>query len=69
MECYPTQRHVLGSFPLDVERFRVAPAYDFLQPPHDGRLYYERFRWGVSGAQWSELARSALQPAGLEGPL
>jgi len=65
--CFATQRRVLAQFPLEVERFRPAPCYDFGQPPHAGRLYYENFDRGVDGARWRRLARAALARLGLEG--
>lgn len=40
-DCYATQRDVLAQFPIDYERFRRAPAYDFTKPPHEGPLWYE----------------------------
>jgi LmbE family N-acetylglucosaminyl deacetylase len=58
--CFKTQQHVLQYFPIGMERFRVAPEYDFTKPPHPGRLYYEQFDWGMTGAQWRTLAREAL---------
>jgi len=60
LACHATQQRVLAAFPTDTERFRVAPAYDFTAPPHDGPLFYERFDWGVTGAQWRALAQEAL---------
>jgi LmbE family N-acetylglucosaminyl deacetylase len=59
--CFVSQQSVLAEFSLDAERFRVAPEYDFRQPPHEGRLYYENFSWGASGEQWRSLARAALR--------
>jgi N-acetylglucosamine malate deacetylase 2 len=56
-ERYRTQQHVLRAFSINVERFRIAPDYDFTKPPHPGRLFYENFAWGMSGARWRELAR------------
>lgn len=53
--CFATQAHVLAPFPLDRERFRPAPAYDFSRPPHEGTLYYERFDWGVDGSRWRSI--------------
>jgi len=53
---YRSQAKVLQYFPTDIERFRLAPKYDFLSPPRRGPLFYERFDWGVSGAQWRALA-------------
>jgi hypothetical protein len=56
---------VLAHEPLDVERFRVAPAYDFRRPPHAGRLHYERWGWAISGARFRFLASEALGKLGL----
>jgi len=63
--CFATQRAVLAQFPIEVERFRPAPAYDFARPPHAGRLFYEHFDWGVDGRRWRDLARAALASLGL----
>jgi LmbE family N-acetylglucosaminyl deacetylase len=57
---FRTQQAVLADFPLDVERFRLAPAYDFSKAPHSGPLYYEMFPWGVTGAQWRLLANQTF---------
>ncbi|MBI3802759.1 MAG: PIG-L family deacetylase [Nitrospirae bacterium] len=67
--CFMTQQKVLSAFPIAVERFRPAPIYDFTQPPHPGRLHYESFDWGITGARWRGLAEQALRRLGLEGPL
>jgi LmbE family N-acetylglucosaminyl deacetylase len=64
IECYASQRHILCNFPLDTERFREAPAYDFTQAPHPGKLYYENFDWGVTGERWRRLAEEALRTLG-----
>jgi LmbE family N-acetylglucosaminyl deacetylase len=40
--AHASQARVLGRFPVDSERFRVAPEYDFARAPHEGKLYYER---------------------------
>jgi LmbE family N-acetylglucosaminyl deacetylase len=61
LNCFPSQAQMLRHFELDTELFRIAPAYDFTQPPHAGRLFYENFDWGIrSSAQWRTLAREAL---------
>lgn len=65
LDCFKTQKAVLGTFPAGVERFRVAPAYDFTLPPHPGRLYYEYFSWGMVGNCWRALARRALEALAL----
>jgi LmbE family N-acetylglucosaminyl deacetylase len=70
LAAYATQREVLGPFRADVERFRVAPSYDFGAPPQEGRLHYERFGFGVGGAMWRAMARAAIKKLGLpEGKL
>jgi LmbE family N-acetylglucosaminyl deacetylase len=66
--CFTSQRQVLAAFPIEVERFRTAPAYNFTRPPHEGRLFYENFHWGVDGARWRVLAREALAGLGLPVP-
>jgi N-acetylglucosamine malate deacetylase 2 len=53
--CFETQRKVLQYFPVQCERFRPAPEYDFTQPPHEGQLYYELFDWGMTGGRWRML--------------
>ncbi len=65
-DCFATQHQVLAGFPIDRERFRAAPDYDFSLPPHDGVLYYEMFDWGMTGARWRSLARQALVDLGIE---
>jgi LmbE family N-acetylglucosaminyl deacetylase len=67
--CHATQAEVLRWFPLDRERFRGAPAYDFLAPPHPWRPFYERFVTGLDGAGWRALAAEALARFGVEGRL
>jgi LmbE family N-acetylglucosaminyl deacetylase len=67
--AYVTQQETLRWLPLEVERFRPAPRYDFTQPPHAGPLNYERFPWGMTGARFCALAAEALARLQLEGPL
>ena len=57
---FTTQQKVLSSFPLNVERFRIAPRYIFTVPPHDGLLDYERYCTTISGAEWRANAEKAL---------
>jgi LmbE family N-acetylglucosaminyl deacetylase len=64
LACFATQQSFLASFPTTHERFRDAPYYDFTAPPHEGILYYENFDWGVTGAQWRELAAAAARDLG-----
>jgi N-acetylglucosamine malate deacetylase 2 len=64
MDAYTSQRLVLENFPIDCERLRLAPDYNFSRPPHSGQLWYECMGWPMTGARWRELANLAL--AGLE---
>lgn len=57
---FTTQQRVLSSFPLNVERFRIAPRYVFTVPPHDGPLDYERYCTTITGAEWRANAEKAL---------
>jgi LmbE family N-acetylglucosaminyl deacetylase len=69
LDCYPTQRETLSYFPIGIERFRLAPRYDFTQRPHAGMLFYEGFPWGMTGERFTGLASEALTSLGLTGPL
>jgi N-acetylglucosamine malate deacetylase 2 len=62
---YGSQKNVLQYFPIDVERFRFAPDYNFTRPPHNGSLFYESFSWGVTGDSWRELVREAFHSLNL----
>lgn len=61
---HASQAATLARFPVDAERFRAAPAYDFRQPPHAGRLNYEVFGW-ADGAAWRAAAADALGELGI----
>lgn len=60
IRCYRTQQRTLEAFPIEVERFRMAPKYDFRRPPHPGVLFYEMFPWGMNRDQWTRLAGELL---------
>lgn len=66
--CFATQKAPLRYIPPADERFRIAPAYDFREPPHQGTLFYEMFDWGMSGSRWRSLATLAVVQLGLGGP-
>jgi N-acetylglucosamine malate deacetylase 2 len=59
LDAYASQRLVLESFPVDRELFRPAPLYDFSQPPHEGKLWYECMGWPMTGERWRQLAAAA----------
>ena len=58
--CFPSQAQVFRRFPLKYERWRTAPMYDFLEPPHAGTLYYETRDLGFTWIEWQTLARQFL---------
>lgn len=59
--CYRSQADLLQSVPLEEERFRLAPHYDFTRPPHEGPPLYERHGWGVTISDWCALATDATE--------
>ena len=68
LACFSTQNDFLSLFDVEHERFRLAPAYDFLRPPHDGVLRYELQARGWNGERWRVLAREAVTTLGLPPP-
>ena len=69
IECFRTQRETLAPFGVTVERRRVAPAYDFGEPPPASCIYYDMFPWGIRSDAWREKARAALEAVGLRGAI
>jgi LmbE family N-acetylglucosaminyl deacetylase len=65
LDAFASQRDTLRPFGTERERFSVAPAYDFRVPPHDGRLFYEYFDWGIDGEEWRANAALSLAELGL----
>jgi LmbE family N-acetylglucosaminyl deacetylase len=65
LSCHQSQAPVWQAFPLSHELFRVAPRYDFSQPPSDG-FYYDRVDWGASGSEFLRRAPPALASLGVE---
>ena len=65
LACLETQRHMLTPFMCDVERFRLAPEYDFTRAPHERPLFYEGFDWGMDGAAWRDLVARSLESLSL----
>jgi LmbE family N-acetylglucosaminyl deacetylase len=56
LDCFTSQRETLKLFPLEQERFRLAPTYDFTHPPHANGFLYDRFPWGIKSQRFLELA-------------
>lgn len=59
LACFTSQREVLAAFPLERELFRIAPLYDFTQPPGPGPALYDSYPWGIKSPQFRELAAAA----------
>ena len=59
-EQFLSQRVCLRDFPVQVERFRIAPRYTFTTPPHEGQLDYERYCATICGDEWRARAEKAL---------
>ena len=57
--CFQTQKDLLSTFQLHVERFRKAPRYEFKQLPNVPEILYDRYDLGTTSEQWLELSRSA----------
>jgi N-acetylglucosamine malate deacetylase 2 len=57
---YRTQARVLDWFCTGLECYRVAPRYDFTQPPPPGIAQYDFFGWPISAARWLESARATV---------
>jgi LmbE family N-acetylglucosaminyl deacetylase len=73
LDCYESQSAVLAWFDPDIERYRLAPQYDFLRTPPPGTCLYDSFGWTLTGAEWRRaaavaLARFGLEPAGCGSP-
>jgi N-acetylglucosamine malate deacetylase 2 len=65
LACYASQRSVLASLSSPLERLRISPHYDFTQPPHAGKLWYESLGWPTTGARWRESAARVAAQLGL----
>ncbi|MCP9889027.1 methyltransferase domain-containing protein [Cyanobium sp. ATX 6A2] len=52
-------RGTLKTFPLEVERFRLAPRYDFTQKPEVPEILYDQYDLGIKSEQWLKLCREA----------
>lgn len=63
---FVTQQAQVREFPLDTERLRPAPRYDFTRPPPPQEALYDRCGWTVTSALWREQARAAARALGLD---
>jgi LmbE family N-acetylglucosaminyl deacetylase len=67
LSCYVSQQGVLAAFAVAIERFRIAPQYDFSKAPHAGALYYDHHDWGITSTQWRRRAIKAMARLGIGG--
>lgn len=66
LRTFRTQARTLTPFlSPQWEIFRSAPRYDFSRPPHQGRLFYEHFNWGLDGETWRKLAAQTQARVGI----
>jgi LmbE family N-acetylglucosaminyl deacetylase len=63
LACFASQQGMLRNFPVDVERFRRAPDYDFAQPAPPPAAWYDARQWPIDSQAWRELARRNLKQA------
>lgn len=65
LACFSSQQAMLRNFPLDAERFRLAPDYDFSVPAPPRAAWYDRQRWNIDSRGWRQLARRGMRQLGL----
>lgn len=63
-ERFTSQYPLLSQFPLEVERFRRAPPYDFRRKPVAGEVFYDNFELGTTSGQWIARAAAAIDALG-----
>jgi N-acetylglucosamine malate deacetylase 2 len=51
---YASQRETLELFPLQPERFRAAPDYDFARAAPPGRALYDLYGWAITSKAWRD---------------
>lgn len=66
LAAHESQRNTLRGFSTDIERFRLAPDYNFSRLPNGGRVLYDTFHWSVTSTQWLIHAAAASRELGLE---
>jgi LmbE family N-acetylglucosaminyl deacetylase len=67
LAAHASQARTLSMFGAEEERFRAAPAHDFMRPAHGGGALYDRFAWGMDSARWRALAAETLRAFGRRG--
>ncbi len=64
IRCFVTQREVLKGFHDSREQYRIAPMYDFTRPPHEGKVLYDHYPWGMTSERFCEMAKGAEDQLG-----
>lgn len=67
LACHRSQANHWSNLPVDTERFRLAPAYVFTQPPHERFPLYAAQGLDLTADEWCELASAASEHLGLTG--
>ncbi len=60
LACFASQTAVIQQFPVDAERYRLAPAYDYTQPPSDSVMYEQWWGHWMDARRWCRVAAPAL---------
>jgi len=64
LACFLTQAPVIAWFRPELERYRVAPDYDFTAPPPPGSALYDQWGWNLTSADWRTAAARFLARSG-----
>lgn len=64
LTCFASQSEMLRHFPIEVERFRRAPDYDFREPAPPRAAWYDQRHWDIDSRKWRQLARRGLRQMG-----
>jgi LmbE family N-acetylglucosaminyl deacetylase len=59
LALYVSQRETLSGLTLQYERFRIAPRYNFRNPPHTPPVLYDNYPRGMTSQEFCRLAREA----------
>jgi LmbE family N-acetylglucosaminyl deacetylase len=70
LACFASQANVIRQFPIDEERYRLAPAYDFTRPPSASIMYEQWWGHWMDARQWCRVASPLTKlPRSHENPL
>jgi LmbE family N-acetylglucosaminyl deacetylase len=70
LACFASQANVIRQFPIDEERYRLAPAYDFTRPPSASVMYEQWWGHWMDARRWCRVASPLTKlPRSDENPL